>query len=315
MRMRFSTHDPEIMAANVAAISGGATIVKLGAGQFFADVDVVRIGALGLMRISTRNIRVRTESGAGFTSLTIPLREGFEIDRNRRCEHFDKCSAHLQNLDEPFDFTSKNTSVLVANCSNAILMKRAAKLNCGEQALPPDLNKKISLSSQSGARLWRAACSLWLRAGKEHCSRASALAIAEGEKGFEAAVLRAAGLDAGLPLSSSAGQQALRAVKRTEDWIVANLEQPISRADLCEISGLQVRALTRAFSRFHAQGPMQFVRQRRLDAVQRTLLGAEPDETTVTRVATDFGFYHLGRFAADYCDIFGEHPSETLCHK
>ena len=55
-----------------------------------------------------------------------------------------------------------------------------------------------------------------------------------------------------------------------------------------------------------------FVRNRRLDAVYRTLLGSEPGEVTVTRTATDSGFYHLSRFAADYFEAFGEHPSETL---
>ena len=39
---------------------------------------------------------------------------------------------------------------------------------------------------------------------------------------------------------------------------------------------------------------------------------ARPGEATVTRIATDHGFYELGRFASRYRAVYGERPSETL---
>ena len=50
----------------------------------------------------------------------------------------------------------------------------------------------------------------------------------------------------------------------------------------------------------------------RLEGVRRALSDAGTRPTTVTGVATDYGFCELGRFAATYRKAFGEMPSVTL---
>jgi AraC-like DNA-binding protein len=50
----------------------------------------------------------------------------------------------------------------------------------------------------------------------------------------------------------------------------------------------------------------------RFHATRQQLTVASPGQTTVTQVAYDNGFYHLGRFSADYRRLFGELPSKTL---
>ena len=59
---------------------------------------------------------------------------------------------------------------------------------------------------------------------------------------------------------------------------------------------------------------MRYLKARRLDATYRELLGAEADSTTVTEVALRYGFNHLGKFAIEYKQAFGESPSVTLNH-
>ena len=60
--------------------------------------------------------------------------------------------------------------------------------------------------------------------------------------------------------------------------------------------------------------PKQYLTRRRMHLVRKAALTAKT-ETTVTEIATRFGFWHLGRFSVGYNAIFGELPSITLAHR
>lgn len=66
-----------------------------------------------------------------------------------------------------------------------------------------------------------------------------------------------------------------------------------------------------AFRAVHRRSPRSFLHDQRLRAV-RTELRRATSGTTVTRIATTYGFVELGRFAAQYRAMFGENPSATL---
>ena len=55
--------------------------------------------------------------------------------------------------------------------------------------------------------------------------------------------------------------------------------------------------------------PRDYVRQRRLERVHELL--QSPAVRSVTEVALDHGFLHLGRFSEAYRKRFGELPSQT----
>ena len=104
-------------------------------------------------------------------------------------------------------------------------------------------------------------------------------------------------------------------LNHAEEFISDNLDNPITRDQLAEISGRSIRTLSRSFLKKHGIGPMAFIKQRRLDAAYLDLLSANPDTTTVSQVAYNYGFAHIGKFAIEYGKAFAESPSTSLARR
>jgi AraC family ethanolamine operon transcriptional activator len=84
--------------------------------------------------------------------------------------------------------------------------------------------------------------------------------------------------------------------------------------DMAEAADVSVRTLRKAFLEYFGVPPLRYLTTRRLHEARRALRGADSEATTVTAVATRFGFWQFGRFAAEYRRLFREYPSETLKH-
>lgn len=99
-------------------------------------------------------------------------------------------------------------------------------------------------------------------------------------------------------------------VETAEAFVRAHLSDQIQIAHLCRLTGVSERTLRNAFYAIHGLSPKQFLLRARLDEVRSALMRRHT--ATVTTIATDCGFYELGRFAGQYKALFGEYPSDTL---
>ena len=101
-------------------------------------------------------------------------------------------------------------------------------------------------------------------------------------------------------------------VNRLDAFLREHFDEPIYLAQLCDVTGVSERSLRNACHAVYGTSPKRYLTLRRMEAVRRALATARPGQATVTRIATDFGFFELGRFAATYTSLFGERPSDTL---
>jgi AraC-like DNA-binding protein len=101
-------------------------------------------------------------------------------------------------------------------------------------------------------------------------------------------------------------------VDRIEEFLREHFDEPIQLAQLCDAAGVSERSLRNACHAVCGTSPKRYLTRRRMEAVRNALTAAHPGQATVTRIATDYGFFELGRFAATYASLFGERPSETL---
>ena len=104
-----------------------------------------------------------------------------------------------------------------------------------------------------------------------------------------------------------------RAAKLARQYLVENSSNMVTILDVCDAVGTTERTLFKGFKELYGLTPKTYYKYLRLNNAKRDLLDAKLD-TTVTKAAYKWKFYHLSRFANCYYEMFGVYPSETLKH-
>jgi AraC family ethanolamine operon transcriptional activator len=104
----------------------------------------------------------------------------------------------------------------------------------------------------------------------------------------------------------------VKAVRDAEDYVRANEGDPVRVHDLATACGVTTRTLEFAFKDHYGMSPKAYLKSVQLARVRRGLRKADPATAKVSDIANEWGFWHMGQFAADYRNQFGELPSATL---
>jgi transcriptional regulator GlxA family with amidase domain len=100
-------------------------------------------------------------------------------------------------------------------------------------------------------------------------------------------------------------------MQRFQAALEASDDVAVFLPDMCAKIGASGRTLRLCCQEHLGMGPKRYLLLRRMHLARRALRESAT-ATSVTDVATQFGFWELGRFAVEYRSLFGEAPSKTL---
>ena len=100
--------------------------------------------------------------------------------------------------------------------------------------------------------------------------------------------------------------------ERLVNYIERNIKLELGADQLAQFAGLSLRSLYLLFEKNAKTTPKNFVRQKKLEKVHTVLTDASEPCRSVTAVALEYGFTHLGRFSELYKSTYGNLPSQSM---
>ena len=99
--------------------------------------------------------------------------------------------------------------------------------------------------------------------------------------------------------------------RKIEEILETTINTPIKVSELSQAAGLSERSLLRLFQKRFGLSAKGYLNRTRLCGVRRELKNSSSGEGRISDIANNWGFWHMGQFAADYQKLFAELPSET----
>ena len=100
-------------------------------------------------------------------------------------------------------------------------------------------------------------------------------------------------------------------VRKAREFVLDRIAQPLQIIDICRGLGVSRRLLQASFQQVLGVSLLSYLRLVSLNGARQALLQARPG-ALLRDVTAPWGFWHLGRFGAEYREMFGELPAETL---
>lgn len=279
-------------------------------GIFFAKLCTVNLHSLWIQRLSedlARTSHVDARGGRGYIAFrTQPgptvIRNGVELRTTS--------VARLRSGQSYYQHTSGPTS----HAGMSLPLDEMASLGAavgGYDLTPPDDDLTVTPSSNAMEKLQN----ICAAAGELAEHAPAVLDHPEAARGLEQALIGAMveclGVEE-LTADRAALRQHTRIMRKFHAAMERRLDQPLYVPELCVEIGTSQRTLRVCCQQQLGMSPKRYLLMRRMHLVRRALRESGPTETTVTEIATRYGFWQFGRFAGQYKALFGEMPSTML---
>ncbi|MGX4802732.1 AraC family transcriptional regulator [Bradyrhizobium guangdongense] len=212
------------------------------------------------------------------------------------------------------------TRMMWSDCAQAILLldrrmveQRAAALS-GAAAGAVEFDPVVDLNTSSGQALRTSLAELMTLAERLGPSGLmSPVTMADWREVLFDRLLNGLRHDRSDAIRTFSGQaeRLPRALRAARDHLADNAGEPLDLVQLACAAGIGIRALQLGFRRHFGLSISQMLLDMRLAGLHARLAQASPD-ASITDIAFDLGFTHLGRMAGAYRAKFGETPSATL---
>ncbi|APO51049.1 AraC family transcriptional regulator [Bradyrhizobium diazoefficiens] len=212
------------------------------------------------------------------------------------------------------------TRMMWSDCAQVILLldrrmveQRAAALS-GTVASTVEFDPVIDLDAPSGGALRTSLGGLMTLAERLGPSgRLSPVATADWREALLDHLLNGQrhGLSDAIRTFSGQAERLPRALRVARDRLADSAGEALDLAQLACAAGIGIRALQLGFRRHFGVSISEMLLDMRLAGLHARLAQAPPD-ASITEIAFDLGFTHLGRMAGAYREKFGETPSATL---
>ena len=300
--------DPDEYKAVYTQASVDVTIT--GRGQFISNVTSIGLHRLWMLQYSDNLPRVKHSTNiTGRTIIAFRTQPGPGLFSNGTEMH----SGNIKLLGPGQSDTSRSTGLTSTGVMSLPVedMASVGEEIAGIELEPPRDGLIVTPPAPAMAKLQR------LHAAATYLAENAPEIIGhhEAARGLEQALIEAmvACLTTANDAEDRTAQRRHEAIlRRFRRALEETPDQALYIPELCKAIGVSGRTLRVCCQEQLGVSPKRYLLLRRMHLARRALRDSASDTTTVTQIATQYGFWHFGRFAGEYQSLFGEAPSATL---
>ncbi len=301
--------DPEMYFDGIRNLQIDGVITKRG--EFRAESTCIDLHRLWMHRFDERLPRIMRITPSGKRSLILFATNPGQQDMQVSGIETSQDQIVILGLDWPYYLRSSAACKWGTMSLTPEDLAATSETIIGRSMAPPAFPRWISPAAPVASRLMQ----LHEAAGHLATAAPDILAKPEVARAIEEALLEAMilSLTEGHPDAvRNVHRHRARVMRRLEEVLKTSPDKPLYMPQLCATVGASYTMLRDCCQIYLGMSPKRYLWLRRMHLARRALRSADAEKTTVTEVATDHGFWELGRFAVAYRSLFGEPPSVTL---